>query len=129
MEILKDVSQACGRPVEELMKVWREPSFSIANISATGAVNKTVIPKKVSADISIRIVPDQVRRLLPWRGRAQLTRQDLKAITDSLVKYCQDEFTSLGSRNKFEVSPYGSNRLKGGSLTSRSTSLTRRLGG
>jgi len=60
MAILQQVSEACGRPVEELVKVWREPSFSIANIVSSGAVNKTVIPRKVSADISIRIVPDQV---------------------------------------------------------------------
>jgi acetylornithine deacetylase/succinyl-diaminopimelate desuccinylase-like protein len=60
MNLLQEVSEACGRPLDELVKVWREPSFSIANIVSSGAVNKTVIPRKVSADISMRIVPDQV---------------------------------------------------------------------
>ncbi len=46
--------------MNELEKVWRQPSFSIANITSSGSANKTVIPKKVTADISMRIVPDQV---------------------------------------------------------------------
>jgi di- and tripeptidase len=60
MQLLEDVAKACGRSVDDLVKVWRHPSFSIANISSSGASNKTVIPKKVTADISMRIVPDQV---------------------------------------------------------------------
>ena len=32
--------------------------------------------------------------------------QDLKVITQSLVDHCRDTFDQLGSKNKFEVSPY-----------------------
>jgi len=60
MQLLAEVASASGRSVDDLEKVWRQPSFSIANISSSGSANKTVIPKKVTADISIRIVPDQV---------------------------------------------------------------------
>ena len=62
MQSLGDVSLATGKSVDDLAKVWRDPSFSIANISSSGSANKTVIPKKVAADISMRIVPDQVSR-------------------------------------------------------------------
>lgn len=103
MSLLQEVSEACGRPLDELVKVWREPSFSIANIISSGAVNKTVIPRKVSADISIRIVPDQVNCFTPI-GLLMTDEQDLKQITDSLVDFCKDTFASLDSRNKFEVS-------------------------
>jgi di- and tripeptidase len=88
MAILKDVSTASGRPVEDLKKVWREPSFSIANIASTGSTNKTVIPKRVTADISMRIVPDQ----------------ELKVITEGLEEFCKMTFEDLGSENGFEVS-------------------------
>jgi hypothetical protein len=64
-KLLEDVAKSCGRSVDELVKVWRQPSFSIANISSSGVSNKTVIPKKVSADISMRIVPEQVGGALP----------------------------------------------------------------
>ena len=60
MKLLEDVASATGRSKDDLAKVWRDPSFSIANISSTGSANKTVIPRTVSADISMRIVPDQV---------------------------------------------------------------------
>lgn len=60
MALLSAVANASGRPVEDLIKVWRQPSFSIANISSSGSSNKTIIPRKVRADISLRIVPDQV---------------------------------------------------------------------
>jgi di- and tripeptidase len=63
MSLLSAVADASGRPVDDLIKVWRQPSFSIANISSSGTANKTIIPRRVTADISIRIVPDQVRIL------------------------------------------------------------------
>lgn len=58
--LLNEVAKASDRSVAELEKVWRQPSFSIASITSSGASNKTVIPKRVSADVSMRIVPDQV---------------------------------------------------------------------
>lgn len=68
--------------------MWRQPSFSIANITSTGMSNKTVIPRKVTADISMRLVPDQ----------------DLGAIVESLKTYCERAFAELDSDNQFEVS-------------------------
>lgn len=89
MDLLSDVAKACGRPIEELDKIWRQPSFSIANITTSSASsNKTVIPKRVTADISMRLVPDQ----------------DLKIIVAGLKKHCQEMFDELKSANKFEVS-------------------------
>ncbi|ORY35351.1 hypothetical protein BCR39DRAFT_508937 [Naematelia encephala] len=85
--LLSAVASASNRSVEELIKVWRQPSFSIANISAGGPANKTVIPKRVTADISMRLVPDQ----------------DLKTIVDSLKTFCQNTFNSLNSSNNFEI--------------------------
>lgn len=60
MGLLSAVADASGRPIEDLIKVWRQPSLSIANISSSGTANKTIIPRRVTADVSIRIVPDQV---------------------------------------------------------------------
>jgi len=85
MSLLQEVSEACGRPLDELVKVWREPSFSIANIISSGAVNKTVIPRKVSADISIRIVPDQVNCFTPIGLLMLMSRISSKSQIPSLT--------------------------------------------
>ncbi|WWC63076.1 uncharacterized protein I303_105675 [Kwoniella dejecticola CBS 10117] len=87
ISFLKDVSAASGRNLEELIRVWRQPSFSIANIVSSGSGNKTVIPKKVSADISMRIVPDQ----------------QLDDIVRDLKQYSKTVFKGLGSPNSFEI--------------------------
>ncbi|WWC71750.1 uncharacterized protein I206_105709 [Kwoniella pini CBS 10737] len=87
ISFLKDVSSASGRSLDELIRVWRQPSFSIANIVSSGSGNKTVIPKKVSADISMRIVPDQ----------------QLDDIVNDLKKYSEEVFGELGSPNSFEI--------------------------
>lgn len=89
MDLLAEVAKACGRPIEDLDKIWRQPSFSIANITTSSASsNKTVIPKRVTADISMRLVPDQ----------------DLKVIVAGLKRHCQETFDELKSANTFEVS-------------------------
>ena len=85
MSLLSEVAKACDRPVEDLVKVWREPSFSIANITAGAA---TVIPRKVTADISMRIVPDQ----------------EMGDIVRGLKGYCEKVFRGLCSPNDFDVS-------------------------
>ncbi|ORX38699.1 hypothetical protein BD324DRAFT_621968 [Kockovaella imperatae] len=87
MQHLTDVSIATGRSVEDLSRVWRDPSFSIANISSTGSSNKTVIPRRVTADISMRIVPDQ----------------DLETITANLKAHCKNLYDDLHSSNTFEI--------------------------
>ncbi|ODO02974.1 hypothetical protein I350_05817 [Cryptococcus amylolentus CBS 6273] len=90
MSLLRDVSAACGRPLEELIRVWRQPSFSIASINSSGSGNKTVIPRKVTADISMRIVPDQ----------------SLESIVQGLKEHCEKTFESLGSTNNFNASHF-----------------------
>lgn len=87
VELLKNVARASGRDVDELMRVWRQPTFSIANISTTSAPNKTVISRCVQADIAMRIVPDQ----------------DIDTIVESLSKYCHAKFAELNSPNKLDI--------------------------
>nr|ODO00935.1 di- and tripeptidase [Cryptococcus depauperatus CBS 7855] len=87
ISLLRDVSNASGRPLDELIRVWRQPSFSIANINSSGSANKTVIPRKVSADVSMRLVPNQ----------------DLETIVEGLKKFCKETFDSLGSPNEFNI--------------------------
>jgi len=69
------------------MRVWRQPSFSIANITTSGSANKTVIPRRVSADIAMRLVPDQ----------------DLDTIVSSLVSFCKSTFSCLATPNTLDV--------------------------
>ncbi|KAK8854957.1 hypothetical protein IAR55_003697 [Kwoniella newhampshirensis] len=87
MSLLRDVASASGRQLEELVRVWRQPSFSIASITASGSGNKTVIPNKVTADISMRIVPDQ----------------ELDDIVKGLKEFCENTFKELKSPNQFEI--------------------------
>ncbi|EIW67391.1 hypothetical protein TREMEDRAFT_33704, partial [Tremella mesenterica DSM 1558] len=84
---LADVARASGRSTEQLSKVWAQPSFSINSITSSGMGNKTVIPKRVSADISLRIVPDQSR----------------EEVVETLKEYCRKTFESLKSPNHFEI--------------------------
>lgn len=87
LALLEDVARASGREITDLLKVWRQPSFSIANITTSGSANKTVIPRRVNADIAMRLVPDQ----------------DLDTISCSLISYCQSTFDALGSPNTLKV--------------------------
>jgi len=72
-----------------LMGRMRYPSLSLHGIegafSAAGA--KTVIPAKVSGKFSIRLVPDQ-------------TPQNVDPL---VIKYLEDEFAKLGSKNKMTI--------------------------
>jgi di- and tripeptidase len=55
------VAKASDMTVETIAKKWREPTFSVANIRASGPANNTIIPNSVTANVSFRLVPDQVR--------------------------------------------------------------------
>ncbi|WOO82458.1 putative di- and tripeptidase DUG2 [Vanrija pseudolonga] len=88
LQLLDEVAKASNRQVDDLMRVWRQPSFSIANITASGGANKTVIPSRVSADVTMRIVPDQ----------------ELDVIIEGLRSFCHDTFAALNSPNQLEVS-------------------------
>ncbi|CBQ72518.1 conserved hypothetical protein [Sporisorium reilianum SRZ2] len=81
--------------VESLMAKWRNPSLSVHNIRVSGPGNSTVIPSSVSAQVSLRLVPDQ----------------DLPTIEASLLQHVHTTFDSLypplarpSSRNKVSVS-------------------------
>jgi di- and tripeptidase len=87
LALLTTVSRASGRSLDDLARVWQQPTFSIANITTSGSANKTVIPRRVCADIAMRIVPDQ----------------DLDTIVSSLVSYCQQTFAGLASPNTLDV--------------------------
>ncbi|PWY99837.1 Zn-dependent exopeptidase, partial [Testicularia cyperi] len=66
-----------------LMAKWRFPSLSVHNIRVSGPGNSTVIPSSVSANVSLRIVPDQ----------------DLDSIEQSLRRYVETTFEQLSSRS------------------------------
>ncbi|PWN53660.1 WD40 repeat-like protein [Violaceomyces palustris] len=73
--------------VDSLMARWRFPSLSVHSIRVSGPGNSTVIPSKVQAAVSIRIVPDQV----------------LENVERDLTRHVESKFLSLRSRNKVEV--------------------------
>ncbi len=78
-------SRAGGVTVESLMAKWRYPSLSVHNIRVSGPGNSTVIPSTVSAQVSLRIVPDQ----------------DLPTIETSLQTYVNSVFDSLYPSSSF----------------------------
>ena len=62
-ELLKAAAAASDSQIEDLVRKWRHPTFSIANVSSSGASNNTIIPRRVTSDVSFRLVPDQVSPL------------------------------------------------------------------
>ncbi|TKY86563.1 hypothetical protein EX895_004712 [Sporisorium graminicola] len=68
-----------GETVESLMAKWRNPSLSVHNIRVSGPGNSTVIPSTVSAQVSLRLVPDQ----------------DLPTIEAALLDHVHATFDSL----------------------------------
>lgn len=59
------VSSITGMNTENVMRKWRQPTFSVSNIqsSSSGPTNNTIIPKSVTAHVSFRLVPNQVSQL------------------------------------------------------------------
>ncbi|ORX36686.1 putative glutamate carboxypeptidase protein [Kockovaella imperatae] len=93
---MKDIHDAIGGDVtltndtvKTLMGRMRNPSLSLHGIegafSAVGS--KTVIPCSVKGKFSIRLVPNL----------------GIKNTTDLVIKYVNDEFMKLGSKNKCQV--------------------------
>ncbi|KJA17478.1 hypothetical protein HYPSUDRAFT_146481 [Hypholoma sublateritium FD-334 SS-4] len=58
-ELYKLLSDVTQKPASLLASRWREPSLTVHNVQISGPKNSTVIPGKVEAQISLRIVPDQ----------------------------------------------------------------------
>ncbi|KAH3661794.1 hypothetical protein OGAPHI_005972 [Ogataea philodendri] len=71
----------------DLMAKWRLPSLTIHGVSVSGPNNATVIPRRASASLSIRIVPNQ----------------DLEQVKSSLIEYLEQKFASLKTENHLEV--------------------------
>ncbi|KAH8829093.1 hypothetical protein DL96DRAFT_1028026 [Flagelloscypha sp. PMI_526] len=93
---IQDVEDAAGGPialssdkVKVLMGRMRYPALSMHGIEGAfdGVGSKTVIPSRVIGKFSIRLVPPQTPELV-----APLT-----------IKYLEDEFSKMGSRNTLEV--------------------------
>lgn len=74
---------------ETLQCRWRNPSLSLHGIEGAfyNPGDKTVIPAQVTGKFSIRTVPDM----------------DPKKVSALVVKFCQDEFAKLGSKNALDV--------------------------
>lgn len=74
---------------QTLQNRWRNPSLSFHGIEGAfyNPGDKTVIPASVTGKFSIRTVPDMVP----------------EKVTDIVVKYVEDEFAKLGSKNKISV--------------------------
>ena len=68
---------------------WRYPALSIHGIQGAfhGSGAKTVIPQKVVAKFSIRLVPDQ----------------EPEEVTGKVVKYLEEQFCRLNSPNRLRV--------------------------
>ncbi|KAH9966153.1 Zn-dependent exopeptidase [Russula compacta] len=66
---------------------WREPSLTIHSVRGSGPHNSTVIPASVMAQVSLRIVPDQV----------------LDSVCAALVQHLRASFDALSSANTIKV--------------------------
>ncbi|KAG1879215.1 glutathione degradosome [Suillus subluteus] len=84
-DVLSNVTQ---KPASVLSSRWSEPSLTVHNIDVSGPRNSTVIPGKITAKVSLRIVPDQ----------------DLQTIAQSLVNHLRGSFDKFGSPNQLSVS-------------------------
>jgi len=82
--LLEAVTQ---RSAASLMSRWREPALTIHSVRGSGPHNPTVIPASVTAQVSLRIVPDQV----------------LDAVCAALVRHLRASFDALNSANTIKV--------------------------
>ncbi|KAG1743250.1 glutathione degradosome [Suillus paluster] len=82
------LSKVTKKPGSVLSSRWSEPSLTVHNIDVSGPGNSTVIPGKVTAKVSLRIVPDQ----------------ELDNVAQSLVDHLTRTFDKFRSPNQFSVS-------------------------
>ncbi|KAG8878994.1 hypothetical protein FRB97_002042 [Tulasnella sp. 331] len=83
-KVLADIT---GRTPQSFSARWTEPSLSVHSINDSGLGNSTIIPGRVRAKISLRIVPDQ----------------DPPTIIDSLSTCVKSIFAGLHSPNSLEI--------------------------
>lgn len=82
------LSKVTKKPGSVLSSRWSEPSLTVHNIDVSGPGNSTVIPGKVTAKVSLRIVPDQ----------------ELEIIAQSLIDHLRGSFDKFRSPNQLSVS-------------------------
>lgn len=70
-----------------LMAKWRHPSLTIHKFNVSGPGNTTVIPASVTANFSLRIVPDQ----------------DIEEIKNSIRQHLSKNFEELNTPNKLNL--------------------------
>ncbi|SNX84559.1 related to DUG2 - putative di- and tri-peptidase [Melanopsichium pennsylvanicum] len=90
-----DGGGGANETVQSLMAKWRNPSLSVHNVRVSGPGNSTVIPSTVSAQVSLRLVPDQ----------------DLPTIEAALVSYVCDTFNSLYAASSCGCGLNGRNKV------------------
>ncbi|KAI0029482.1 hypothetical protein K488DRAFT_80144 [Vararia minispora EC-137] len=83
-KVLEEITQSSA---SSLRSRWCEPSLTIHDIQCSGPRNSTVIPSLVSAQISVRIVPNQ----------------DLEKVANTVRQYLRDAFNSLHSLHTLNV--------------------------
>ncbi|KAG8923467.1 hypothetical protein FRC00_006232 [Tulasnella sp. 408] len=87
-ESFRLLSEVTGRTPASFSSRWREPTLSVHSIQDSGlSGNPTIIPSRVRAKISVRIVPDQ----------------DLKSITEAIESSIRATFDELQSPNSLHI--------------------------
>jgi len=85
--IFKLLAEITGRTPQSFSARWREPTLSVHSISDSGLGNSTVIPGRIRAKFSVRIVPDQ----------------DPPTIVASLEAHLHSAFAELQSPNSLKI--------------------------
>lgn len=71
----------------KLKQKWREASLTVHRFKTSGPENSTIIPRKASVAISLRLVPNQ----------------EADEISADLIEYLQEEFADLDTSNKLKI--------------------------
>jgi len=86
-DLYDKLGKVSGRSAGSLIARWREPSLTVHSIEVSGPKSAAVIPSAVTADISVRIVPDQ----------------NLENVIKSLVGFLHSSFEALHSHHQLTV--------------------------
>lgn len=122
------VAKVSDMTVETIAKKWREPTFSVANIRASGPANNTIIPNSVTANVSFRLVPDQVRCVEKvFRASCELTvitlgsRNHRRRIEKALQQCLCRDAERHGSRGEYGVQHESTSFIADVRISHRST--------
>ena len=84
-ELLNDA--AYPSTVDTLIARWTLPTLTVHKITASSPASNTVISRKVEANVSMRIVPDQ----------------DIEVICKTFEQYLADEFSKMNTKNHLSI--------------------------